>query len=619
MRPLARLPIRAKLVAMIMITSATVLVIAGAGYLGWDYYRLRADLAADLRVQAQVVLENSASALAFHDPDTARETLATLAAVPRLREACVYDVAGELFASWNRRGRAAACAPTVSGDRELFSAGRLELIVPGFLDGKQFGSIYVESDTGVLASRLRVQAAVTAALLLIALAVALLLSSRLERLVSGPILQLAETAADVSARGDYSVRARKVTDDELGALVDAFNRMLHQIQRREAELREANRLKDEFLATLSHELRTPLNAILGWTKLLRARAVAPDGVDRALEKVERNALAQARLVEDLLEVSRITTGKLRLEVRPVDLAGIVHAAIESIRPSADARQVVLETAGVEDGLLLLGDPDRLQQVVWNLLTNAVKFTPPGGRAAVSISRDGEVATLMVRDTGVGIEAAFLANVFDTFRQADASSTRQHGGLGLGLSIARRLVELHGGSITASSPGLGGGATFTVRLPIRTAAPPATPDLQTRTTGATPLAPKLAGTTILVVDDQEDALELLVSVLESAGATVVAASSADAALRLAVERRPQVLISDIGMPWTDGYTLLSQIRATLGAQAPPVTIALTAYASDRDRERSAAAGFQRHLAKPLDPTALVDMVAEMSTPSLTPDH
>ena len=346
--------------------------------------------------------------------------------------------------------------------------------------GKKFGSVYLDSDTGILTSRLRMQAAVTALLLVMALGVALALSSRLQRLVSAPVLELAKTAADVSARGDYSVRAQKVTSDELGALVDAFNRMLHQIQQREADLREANRLKDEFLATLSHELRTPLNAILGWTRLLRAGAVPPASADRALEKVERNAQSQARLIEDLLEVSRITTGKLRLELRSVDLAAIVHAAVESIRPAAGPRALTIEISGLEHHVPTVGDPDRLQQIVWNLLSNAVKFTPAGGRVTVSLKRDARKDWLTVQDTGMGIDAAFIGNVFDTFRQADASSTRQFGGLGLGLSIARRLVELHGGGIEAFSEGAGKGATFTVWLPVRTqeAAPPPTGDVST---------------------------------------------------------------------------------------------------------------------------------------------
>ena len=610
-----RLPIRAKLVAMIMVTSATVLVLASAAYLAFDYHRLRTDLSEELRAQAQLVLENSSAALNFDDARAAEETLATLASVPRLRAACLYDEQDKLFAYWRREAGASPCASQAAADTVAFHAGHLDVRASGFIDRKKFGSVHLETDTGLLTSRLRLQAYLTFALLLLALGVALLLSARLQNLVSGPVLALARTAADVSAADDYSIRAKKETDDEVGTLVDAFNRMLHRIQQREAELREAGRLKDEFLATLSHELRTPLNAILGWTRLLRSGALPPNSVDRALEKVERNAQAQARLVEDLLEVSRITSGKLRLEMRELDLAALIHAAVESIRPAADARELTLDASGLDQRLPTIGDPDRLQQVIWNLLSNAVKFTHAGGRVTVALERAGGTDTITVRDTGIGIEAPFLPHVFDTFRQADASSTRQVGGLGLGLSIAKRLVELHGGTIAGTSPGSGRGATFTVRLPVRAASqpPPSTPATALRDEMAAATG-KLSGTTILVVDDEPDALEMLVSVLTNAGATVYAARSADEALRIAVQRRPQVLVSDLGMPGTDGYGLLAQIRDTLGADAPHVAIALTAYAGERDRARSAAAGFHRHVAKPLDPLALVDIVAGMLTPS-----
>jgi signal transduction histidine kinase/ActR/RegA family two-component response regulator len=606
---LRRLPIREKLVAMIMITTTAVLVIASAGYLAWDYYRLRLDLASEVEATARLVLENSSAALNFEDEDAARETLATLATVPRLRLACLYTVRGKLFASWPSGAQAVNCPPPPAADAATFTAGRLDFSSSGFLAGKKFGSVVLRSDTGVLMSRLKVQAVVTGFLLVAALGFAWMLSFRLQALVSDPVLQLARTAADVSARGDYSVRAEKVTDDELGALVDAFNRMLRQIQQRETELREANRLKDEFLATLSHELRTPLNAILGWIKLMRAGALPPAQFDRALEKVERNAHAQARLVEDLLEVSRIASGKMRLDLRPVDLVSIVNIAMESVRPAAEARGIALEGIGLDRRLPSIADPDRLQQVIWNLLSNAVKFTPAGGRVTVGLTRTGDVDELVVTDTGIGIDPAFIGSVFDSFRQADASSTRQFGGLGLGLSIARRLVDLHGGTIEAHSEGSARGATFIVRLPVRSADRTAPAD------GA-PAAVlpgverKLAGVVIEVVDDEPDALEMLVSVLEGAGATVIAAASAEEALRLAVERRPLVLVSDLGMPGTDGFTLMTEIRARLADEGPRFTVALTAYASERDRERSRRAGYQRHLTKPVDPLELVDILAGM---------
>ena len=391
----------------------------------------------------------------------------------------------------------------------------------------------------------------------------------------------------------------------LGALVDAFNGMLHRVEQRDADLREAGRLKDEFLATLSHELRTPLNAILGWTRLLRAGAVPAQERDRALEKVERNAHAQTRLIEDLLDVSRITTGKLRLDLRPVDLSAIVQAAVDSIRVGAESRQIVVQTDGLDRRLPGTGDPDRLQQIVWNLLSNAVKFTPAGGRVMVSLSRADGVDTLVVGDTGQGIDRAFLPHVFDTFRQADASSTRRHGGLGLGLSIARQLVALHGGSIEAASDGPGHGASFIVRLPVRAVEESGGTAALQRAAGPNP---RLRGTKVLVVDDEVDTLDLLQSVLRDAGATVLAAGSAETALQLAVAEHPDAIVSDIGMPGVDGYELMERILSSLGPDAPRARIALTAYAADRDRARAAAAGFQRHLGKPFDPLALVEVVA-----------
>jgi signal transduction histidine kinase len=442
----------------------------------------------------------------------------------------------------------------------------------------------------------------------------------------------------VSSGGDYSLRASRATDDELGVLVEAFNRMLERIQLRERELstanqdlrneiaerrraeleradllireREANRVKDEFLATLSHELRTPLNAILGWTRLLRSQAVKPADVDRALEKVERNAQAQTRLVEDLLEVSRITTGKLRLEVKPLDLAALATTAVESIRPTAEARGVRIDRRFASVFLPTAGDPDRLQQVIWNLVSNAVKFTPAGGMVVVSLDRRDQIDELIVSDTGVGIEPAFLPNVFDTFRQADGTSTRTHGGLGLGLSIVKHIVELHGGEVRAESEGMNKGARFTVRLPVRRAervreAPPSAPRVAPR-----PLTGLLAGTSIVVVDDDRDTRELLESVLSSAGANVHLAETADEGFRLCLEESPDALISDIAMPVRDGYSLMRQLQKALGKDMPRATIALTAFAGARDQHLTAEAGFDRHVSKPFDGPALVLLLRDL---------
>ncbi len=367
-----RLPIRQKLVAMILGTSAAVLLLASIGYLIADYYQSRFDLLRDLTSQANLLADNLQTATQLDDPAATEEILRTLAPYAHIRSACAYK-GNTLIAAFRPRADSRPCPPAPTGDVPVFTPDRLQLAAPIMLKGERAGTVYLRSDLELVSSRLRIQGIVVAILLVVTLGVALILSSWLQSIVADPVAALARTAAEVSVRGDYSLRAARGADDELGLLVEAFNRMLEQIQQREAELskanvelrrevverrraeqeraellvreQEANRLKDEFLATLSHELRTPLNAILGWTKLLRANAVPPANVDRALEKVQRNAQAQSRLVEDLLEVSRIVSGKMRLDVRSLDLAALTTAAIESIRPTADARGVRLERLG----------------------------------------------------------------------------------------------------------------------------------------------------------------------------------------------------------------------------------------------------------------------------------
>jgi signal transduction histidine kinase len=633
-RLLQRLPIRHKLVAMLMLTSTIVLLLASIGYLANDYYRTRDDLISDFRTQVDLVIENVVAAVQYHDQSSARATLATLAADPHLRVVCLYGESGSLFARYEAPHAANRCPPTAPPDGEHYTWNRYDLTKGILLENKRVGSAYLRSDIAAVWTRLRTQGFIVLALLGLTLGVALIVSARLQGLVSGPVMALAATAAQVSSRGDYSLRAKRTTDDELGMLVDAFNRVLERIQSREQELseaneelrrevaerkraeqeraellvreREANRLKDEFLATLSHELRTPLNAILGWTKLLRAHAIPQPGMDRALEKVERNAQIQARLVEDLLEVSRIASGKLHLEMRPIDLVAIVRTAVDSIRPAAEARGVAIHREFVSSSVPTIGDADRLQQVIWNLLSNAVKFTPSGGSVTIHVERQALFDEIRVRDTGIGIEPSFLPSVFDTFRQADASSTRAHGGLGLGLSIVKQLVDMHGGAVEADSQGPDAGATFTVRLPVRNPEAHTAPEAELAPELPSP-AGELLGTTVLVVDDDRDTRELLVSVFDAAGAKVHAAASAGEGLTAAVEHLPDVLVSDIAMPGRNGYDLMEQLTEALGPRAPRVSIAVTAFASDGEREKSTAAGFDRHVTKPFDPVELVKMV------------
>ncbi len=638
-----RLPVRHKLVTMIMATSTAVLLLSSAGFLVSTYYQTKAGLERDLLAQATVVIENSTVALFFKDPEAASATLHSLSANRHIRAACLYLADGNILAEFRPRVDAPPCPADPGLPAIVYTTNRAQLVRTAEYEGKHVGTLYLRSDIEDVTTSFQIQAAMVVALLLGTLGVALFLSARLQAIVSEPVVALARTAQAVSSRGDYGLRAQRTTDDELGVLVDAFNRMLERIQLRESELsksnddlrreiaerrraeqeraellvreREANRLKDEFLATLSHELRTPLNAILGWTKLLRANAVPAPALDRALEKVERNAQVQARLVEDLLEVSRITSGKLRLDLKPIDLVTLVNTAVDSIRPTAEARGVAVDRRLDTFAMPTVGDPDRLQQVIWNLLSNAVKFTPPGGIVTIQMTRQDGTDELVVSDTGIGIEPAFLPRVFDTFRQADASSTRTHGGLGLGLSIVRHLVEMHGGEVRAESDGLGKGARFTVRLPVRAVEPAqhgAQPEIEPPPSSRLLTERRLAGTSVLVVDDDQDTRELLVSVLEAAGATVHAAESAPDAFATCLEMKPDAIVSDVAMPGQDGYSLMRELDGALGGDAPRVRVALTAFAGERDREKAMEAGYQRHVAKPFDPGRLIAVLEELLT-------
>lgn len=387
--------------------------------------------------------------------------------------------------------------------------------------------------------------------------------------------------------------------------------VLEQAARRQAE--EANRMKDEFLATLSHELRTPLNAILGWVQVLRAGKLDEAAAARSLETIERNARAQAQLIADLLDVSRIITGKLRLDFKPVDLQRIIDAALETLRPAADAKGIHLAVSLGRLASPALGDADRLQQVVWNLLSNAIKFTPRAGRVEVVLQELGSTAMIRVTDSGIGIRPDFLPYVFDRFRQAESTLTRSHGGLGLGLSIVRHLVELHGGTVEVDSRGEGLGATFTVRLPLRAEL---AEDPMDQTGISLPrswsVPDRLAGLRVMVVEDEQDTRDLLATALEQCGAEVVAFGTVAEALDSFEQRVPDVLLSDIGVPGEDGYSLIRRVRsrsADLGGEVPAA--ALTAYVRAEDRRQALASGFQAHLGKPIDPSDLVSMVARLA--------
>jgi signal transduction histidine kinase len=384
------------------------------------------------------------------------------------------------------------------------------------------------------------------------------------------------------------------------------DRLLERERQARAEAERAARLKDEFLATLSHELRTPLSAILGWADVIKLGIGQPDKVLRAAEVISRNARAQGQLIGDLLDLSRIITGKMRLAVEPVDLSAVLDAAIETVRPAADARRVRVRCVTDASIPVIHGDAPRLQQILWNLLSNAVKFTPEGGHVEVVLARAGSQVQVSVTDTGIGIGAEFLPYVFDRFRQAVPSATREHGGLGIGLALVRELAELHGGQVQASSDGAGKGSTFVVRFPL---APPSIEEEPPKPVRA--LAndvPTLVGVRVLLVDDEPDALEVIQEILVHRQASVTVVTSVEEALAALEHQTFDVLLSDIGMPRRDGYDLITSMRLR-GLTTPAA--AVTAFARSEDRTRALLAGFQAHLTKPLEASELLATVASLS--------
>jgi PAS domain S-box-containing protein len=400
-------------------------------------------------------------------------------------------------------------------------------------------------------------------------------------------------------------------------------RLLAAAQAAQKEAEQANRLKDEFLATASHELRTPLTAVVGWSRLLRTGKLDAENSARALESIERNATLQTKLIDDLLDVSRIITGKLTLDRRPLEIAHVVSDAVNTVRPAADAKNIAIETSFDAEAEPVLGDANRLQQVVWNLLSNAVKFTPKNGRIEVALQRVNSEVQVSVGDSGEGISSEFLPYVFDRFSQGDGKTTRPHSGLGLGLAIVRQLVELHGGTVKAHSDGPGRGATFKLRLPVlsinlvpgsKSALSDSTLKGARVTDGLSiECPPRLDGVRVLVVDDDSDTRQMLKAVLSECHADVITAASAAEAIKEIEQRKPDVLVSDLGMPEQDGYELIKQVRETESADnaARVPALALTAYAKAEDRVRALAGGYQVHLAKPVEPAEFVLVVANLA--------
>jgi signal transduction histidine kinase len=404
----------------------------------------------------------------------------------------------------------------------------------------------------------------------------------------------------------------KEREAELSRLAGEREEMIEAERKARSEAERLGRMKDEFLATLSHELRTPLNAIQGWTRILMS-SQRPEEEARALQTIERNARTQGKIINDLLDMSRIISGKVHLDVQSLHLIDVIETAVATVRQSADAKGIRISQLLDSSIGLVRGDASRLQQVLWNLLSNAVKFTPAGGRIAVVLERVNSHLEIVIEDSGAGIAPELLPHIFDRFWQADSSITRQHGGLGLGLSIVKSLVELHGGSVRVKSPGSGLGSTFIVALPVAHVRPEEAAALGARRANETPEIlelPSLAGFTILVVDDEPDGAALLARILNDRGAEVVTAGSGTEALGCAAQRRFDAILSDIGMPGVDGYEMIRRLRRSGSTNNRIPAVAVTAYARTEDRQRALLAGFQMHIAKPVEGAELVAGLASL---------
>jgi len=435
---------------------------------------------------------------------------------------------------------------------------------------------------------------------------------------NGYVVGASKIARDITERKQAEKaleEARKITD-----LANAERQRLLESERAaRSEAERANRMKDEFLATLSHELRTPLNAVLGWATTLRAASPRSQDLVQGLEAIERNARVQAQIIDDLLDMSRIISGKVRLDVQRLNLPAIVTEAIETVRSAASAKGVGLQTMIDPLNAPFSGDPNRLQQVFWNLLNNAIKFTPKGGRIQLLLKRQDSNVEISIIDTGEGISPEFLPYIFNRFEQADASTTRRHGGLGLGLAIVKHLIELHGGTVRAKSGGAGKGATFIVSLPVTAVQPPRVESEDERSQSKPwdlPFLPEtsLKDVNVLVIDDESDACNLLKLLLKSAGASVYLAQSADQGMEQLITKPVDVLICDIGMPGVDGYTFIRRVRTLDDPQKSEVAaVALTAYARLEDRTEAIRAGFQNHLPKPVEPAELLAVIHSLVTP------
>ncbi|MEP7301841.1 MAG: ATP-binding protein [Caldimonas sp.] len=592
--------IRHKMMQVVMTTTLVALLVSAGSLLLYELRTYRTSWVEDLTTQADLVARSSAAALAFDDARVAGENLTLLRLRPQIEAAALYGGDGRLFAQYAAPGQAPIRAgPDDRAQRHVFTGERIELRQRIEQNGELLGTLVLRARYD-LAQRLRDYLAILAGVTLASLLLASLVARRLQRSVTEPIVAVADVARDVVQQRNYALRATKTTDDEVGELVEAFNDMLSELGGQAAALQAADRRKDEFLATLAHELRNPLAPLANALALLDIDDAVPDTRRRMREIMQRQLRQLVRLIDDLLDVSRISTGRLELRTETLDLVEIARSAVESVLSETVQRGHAVQ-AEWPAPIWVTGDRTRLAQVFVNLLNNAAKYTEPGGRIEIAFVVEGDAVEVRVADNGMGIDPAMQAVVFEMFVQVDTSLERGRAGLGVGLALARQLVELHGGSLRLESPGLGRGSTFIVRLtkaPARPAGSVAT---------STPKTPVERFLRILLADDNGDFADSLAIMLQGAGHEVRVVYDGQAALAAATASRPDVGLFDIGMPGMSGYELAQALRERHD-RSELLLVALTGWGQDHDRLRTRAAGFDHHLVKPVDVSALLELLA-----------
>ncbi|HZZ93885.1 MAG TPA: ATP-binding protein [Usitatibacter sp.] len=591
-----RSSIRRKVILVVMATTVSALLLSAIGLSVYDLRAYERQSTNDLTLQAEILARASAPALQFDDRDTAANDLKLVRVRPNVLQAAIYRQDGQLFATYARTDAGALpdFPPHPLADGYRIEGDQLVLFRRVVENGEPLGTMYLRARY-LPWNRLRDYLTIIGVVMVASVALAALLSGWLQSTITGPILEVARVARDVMEKRDYSLRARKTTEDEIGELVDSFNGMIADTGRRADALSEADQRKDEFLATLAHELRNPLAPLRNAVEILRMPGSTPQMATRALEMMDRQLLQMVRLVDDLLDVSRITTGKLMVRRSTMVLQDALRDAVDTVKTFLDAREHSLEVRLAAEPLAVEGDRTRLAQVFSNLLHNAGKYTEPGGHIVLSLEREGDAAVVRVADNGLGIETQSRETIFDMFVQVDRSLTRTQAGLGVGLTLARRLVALHQGNIAATSDGLGRGSVFTVRIPVSGAAPDAA--------GLAPAAEVAAPRRrILIADDNVDFANSLASLLTARGHDVRAVHDGAEALRVAAEFLPEFAFLDIGMPKVHGYEVARRLKAGSGT-AGCVLVAVTGWGQEDDRRRARDAGFDRHLVKPIDPSQL----------------